>query len=123
MSQDKVSSEPGGGWRGRVQAVDGPIHLRLYIAGGTPNSVRAEDNLAAAMVTLGAASDWFILEVIDVFRESRMAMKDGVLVTPTLIAGGPGARTLIVGDLADDKRLSSVLQRLASGGGAIRTKL
>jgi circadian clock protein KaiB len=122
MTGGAASREPGrGAWSGR----DGPPgespHLRLYIAGGTPNSVRAEANLGAAMRSLGSA-DSFTLEVIDVFVEPRLAMKDDILVTPTLLAWGAGARTMIVGDLGDDAQLKSVLMRLAAGDGASPAK-
>jgi circadian clock protein KaiB len=85
-----------------------PGVLRLYVAGATPNSVRAQHNLAAGLAASPFA-DRFAVEIIDVFDEPKKAMKDEVLVTPTLIAFDDGRRVVIVGDLADLAPLHGLL--------------
>jgi len=87
--------------------------LRLYVARGTPNSARAEQNLAAALV--GRDDLRLHLEIIDVFVEARRALRDGVTVTPTLIACKGDQRQMLIGDLTETKRLELVLAIFGTG--------
>ena len=71
------------------------VVLRLYVAGGAPNSMQAIANLEA--VCAEYLKDGHRLEVVECHRDPRRAMADGVLVTPSLIKlsprpGGPGRR-------------------------------
>jgi circadian clock protein KaiB len=88
--------------------------LRLYVAGSSPNSARAQQNLATALGGLVESADRFNLEIIDVFTEPRRAIRDGVIVTPTLIAIWPAGRSVIMGDLTDTAQLSGLLATLAA---------
>ena len=83
------------------------VVMRLYVAQGAPNSVKALANLEA--ICKKHLAEGFKLEVIDVLEFPLRALADGILVTPSLakIAPSPGAR--IVGDLSDR---SSVLVAL-----------
>jgi hypothetical protein len=89
------------------------IWLRLYIAGATPNSARAEHNLHQALAALPAAAE-LALTVIDVFKDGRLALADEVIVTPTLIANGPNGRQVLMGDLTDQARLCLLIAELAN---------
>jgi circadian clock protein KaiB len=73
--------------------------LRLYIAGGAPNSVQAEANLKAICreYVKGAHK----LEIIDVLKHPRRAMAAGVLVTPSLAKLFPLPVANVVGNLSD----------------------
>jgi circadian clock protein KaiB len=75
------------------------VVMRLYIAAGAPNSVKAVANLQA--ICKKHLLDGFKLEVIDVLEFPLRALADGILVTPSLskIAPSPGAK--IVGNLSD----------------------
>jgi circadian clock protein KaiB len=88
------------------------MRLRLYVARSTPNSVRAETNLSAALASLESRRARSSLEIIDVFSEPKRAMADGVIVTPTLIGSSSGKRIVLMGDLADRDRLEGVLRDL-----------
>jgi hypothetical protein len=79
--------------------------LRLYVARGTPNSVRAEQNLRSALSAMGGRGDSFGLEIVDVFTRPKLAIADGVIVTPTLFARRSGARHVILGDLSNEAKL------------------
>jgi circadian clock protein KaiB len=79
------------------------VVLRLYIAGGAPNSMQAIANLEA--VCAEHLKDGHRLEVVDVIEDPRRAMADGVLVTPSLIKLSPGPAAQVVGNLSDRKRL------------------
>ena len=85
--------------------------LRLYVAKGTPNSSRAESNLRSALRETGGA-DKLPLEIIDVFKDSKRALIDGVIVTPTLIGAGKSGRSVMIGDLTDSLKLAILLQNL-----------
>lgn len=92
--------------------------LRLYVARSTPNSVRAQHNLAIALDALQAAIALPALEIIDVFAQPKRAITDGVVVTPTLIAIAPARRVVLMGDLADQDQLQRTLQELLAADGA-----
>jgi circadian clock protein KaiB len=79
------------------------VVLRLYIAGGAPNSMQAIANLEA--VCAEYLKDGHRLEVVDVIEDPRRAMAEGVLVTPSLIKLSPSPATQVIGNLSDRKRL------------------
>ena len=93
--------------------LDAPkVTLKLYVARSTPNSVRAEQNLLAALAAGGHAEAAISLEVIDVFSHGKRATIDGVIVTPTLICTYGDKRQTIVGDLSNSAQLHSLLETL-----------
>jgi circadian clock protein KaiB len=70
--------------------------LKLYVAGNTPNSVRALKTLKD------------ILEqefVIDVLKSPQLAEEDKILATPTLSKILPPPVRKIIGDLSDRERV------------------
>lgn len=86
--------------------------LRLYVAQSTPNSVRATAHLAAALANLDETVEQPSLEVIDVLAQSKRAITDGVIVTPTLIGLNAGRRIVLMGDLANETHLTVSLREL-----------
>ena len=91
-----------------------PLRLRLYIAGSTPNSARARQNLLAALAEIGQPN-FQGLEIINVLAHPRRAIVDGVIVTPTLIGLKSAERVLMMGDLTDSAQLRSLLADIADG--------
>jgi circadian clock protein KaiB len=83
------------------------VVLRLYIAGGAPNSMQAIANLEA--VCAEYLKDGHRLEVVDVIEDPRRAMAEGVLVTPSLIKLSPSPAAHVIGNLSDRKRLLRAL--------------
>jgi len=83
------------------------MKLRLYVAGGAPNSVRAIANLAA--ICKEHLQSRFTLEIVDVLQFPLRALADGILVTPSLAKLSPAPAAKIVGNLSDR---SNVLQAL-----------
>ena len=81
--------------------------FRLYVADETQNSVRAIANLAALCREF--LPDRHQIEVVDVFKEPKRALTDGILMTPTLVKLAPDPVLRIVGTLGD---LQIVLQAL-----------
>ena len=81
--------------------------FRLYIAGGTENSVRAVTNLTA--LCRKHLRDHHEIEVVDVLREPRRALVDGIFMTPALITLGPGPVQKIIGTLSHTETVLATL--------------
>jgi circadian clock protein KaiB len=86
----------------------------LYVAGLSPNSLRAQQNLRDATNAMKDAAALLNVEVIDVFKGPKRAIADGILVTPTLVAHYSGKRVMMVGDLGDSSAVRSILDACAS---------
>jgi circadian clock protein KaiB len=84
----------------------GPI-LRLYIAGNSPSSRQAQQNLKHLQMLMKAEAGR--VEVIDVLTCPGLAEKESVLATPTLCYEHLGRRRRIIGDLGDPKRILAFL--------------
>jgi circadian clock protein KaiB len=72
--------------------------LRLYVAGDAPNSAQAIANLGA--LCRAHVSDRHEIEIVDVLREPKRALADGVFMTPTLVRLGPAPVVRITGTLS-----------------------
>jgi circadian clock protein KaiB len=84
--------------------------MRLYVAGGAPNSVRAIANLA--VICKEHVQENFKLEIVDVLEFPLRALADGILVTPHLAKVSPAPAAKVVGNLSDR---NSVLVALGLG--------
>jgi circadian clock protein KaiB len=81
--------------------------FRLYVAGDAQNSTQAIANLTALCRThLPGRHD---IEVVDVFREPKRALADGIFMTPTLIKLAPSPARTIVGSLSQRQPLLQAL--------------
>ncbi len=81
--------------------------FRLYVAGDALNSAQARANLAAlCQAHLAGRHE---IEVVDVFREPKRALADGIFMTPTLVKLAPLPVRTIVGTLSQTQ---TVLQAL-----------
>jgi circadian clock protein KaiB len=81
--------------------------FRLYIAGDTLNSMRAITNLTAlCRVHL---QDRHTIEIVDLSREPRRALTDGILMTPTLVILSPSPIRKIVGTLSQPQPVLELL--------------
>ncbi len=79
------------------------VMLRLYVAGGAPNSVQAIANLET--ICREYLKDGHRLEVVDVLEHPQRAMTDGVLVTPSLAKLSPLPMAKVVGNLSDKAKV------------------
>jgi circadian clock protein KaiB len=83
--------------------------LRLYVAGNAPNSLRAIANAKALCAAhFGLRYD---LEIVDLLKDPKRALADGIIVTPTLLKLSPLPVQRVIGNLNDTNQ---VLQALAS---------
>ena len=74
------------------------FQFRLYIAGDAQNSAQAVANLDA--LCRAHLPDRHEIEIVDVFREPKRALADGILMTPTLVKLAPSPVLTIVGTLS-----------------------
>jgi circadian clock protein KaiB len=77
--------------------------LKLYVAGNTPNSVRALKMLNNILEQ--EFQGVYALKVIDVLKNPQLAEEDKILATPTLAKILPPPVRKIIGDLSDRERV------------------
>ena len=86
--------------------------LRLYVAGTTPRSLRAVQNVKR--ICDAALPNQYVLEVVDVYKEPGRLAKDQVIAIPTLIKFAPGELKRLVGDLSQEDQVRKGLGLLAA---------
>ncbi len=82
--------------------------LRLYVAGQTPKSIAAFDNLKR--ICDEHLPGRYRIEVIDLIRNPKLARDDQILAIPTLVRKLPNPIRKIIGDLSDAERTVVGLQ-------------
>jgi circadian clock protein KaiB len=87
--------------------------FRLYVAGDGLNSTQAIANLTAFCGSL--LRDRHGIEIVDVFREPKRALADGIFMTPTLVKVLPSPARRIVGTLSQIQPLLDALGLEAAG--------
>jgi circadian clock protein KaiB len=79
------------------------VVMRLYVAGGAPNSVAARAYLEA--ICQQYLKGHYQLEIVDVFEQPLRALADGVIVTPSLLKLSPPPAARVVGNLSDTSKV------------------
>jgi circadian clock protein KaiB len=74
-----------------------PYKFRLYVASDAVNSAQAITNLQALCRTY--LPECHEIEIVDVFKDPRLALAQRVFMTPTLVRVSPGPERRIVGTL------------------------
>lgn len=82
--------------------------FRLYVADDTMNSAQASSNLRALCQT--HLSGRHEIEIVDVFKEPKRAVLEGIRMTPTLLRLAPLPIRRIVGTLMDTQRVMETLE-------------
>lgn len=77
--------------------------LVLFITGGSPNSVRAINNLKSICEQYLLGN--YDLEVIDVYQNPEMAREEQIIALPTLIKKFPDPSRRLVGDMSDTAKV------------------
>jgi circadian clock protein KaiB len=77
--------------------------LRLYVAGSTPKSVAAFDNLKRLCEE--RLPGQYRIEVVDLIKNPKLARGDQILAVPTLVRKLPQPLKKIIGDLTNKERV------------------
>jgi circadian clock protein KaiB len=84
------------------------FHLKLYVAGQTPKSIRAMDNLK--QICEEHLQDDYIIEIIDLVKNPQLAKGDEIFAVPTLVRQLPHPIRKIIGDLSNTEKALVGLQ-------------
>jgi circadian clock protein KaiB len=86
--------------------------LRLYVAGTTPRSLRAVQNIKR--ICEAELPNDYHLEVVDVYKEPSRLAQDQVVAIPTLIKLAPGEVKRLIGDLSQEAQVRKGLGLIAA---------
>ena len=85
-----------------------PDDLRLYVAGHSPKSVQAIENLRG--VREEYLSGRYAVELVDLLEHPKLAQGDEIIAVPTLVRRLPEPVQKIIGDLSDTEQVLIGLQ-------------
>ena len=88
--------------------------LRLYLAGHSPRSVRAVENLRHTCEEYLPGR--YRIELVDLLENPQLARGDEIIAVPTLVRKLPVPVRNIIGDLSDTEKLLVGLQLRSRGG-------
>jgi circadian clock protein KaiB len=94
LPQDLIGTEPAG---------EDIFELKLYVAGQTPKSKAALENLRK--ICEEHLRGRYRLEVVDLARNPALARTDKILAIPTLVRSLPTPISRIIGDLSDEEQV------------------
>lgn len=77
--------------------------LRLYVAGQTPNSIRAFTNLKKICEEYLKCE--YNIEIVDLLENPTLAKGDQIIALPTLVRKRPSPAKKIIGDLSKTERV------------------
>ncbi|WP_347052855.1 circadian clock KaiB family protein [Flavobacterium olei] len=77
--------------------------LLLYIAGQTPKSIKALENIKKYAEEYLAGK--YSIEIIDLLKNPQLAEGDQILAVPTLVRKFPEPIRKIIGDLSNEERV------------------
>jgi circadian clock protein KaiB len=83
------------------------FRFRLYIAGNGQNGALAISNLRK--LCKEHAQNRYEIEIIDLSRDRKRALADGILITPTLVKLAPAPTCRIVGALSQEPMVLQTL--------------
>lgn len=78
-------------------------HMKLYVAGQSPKSVRAIVNIRR--ICEEHLHDRYELEVIDLYQQPQLAMSEQIIALPTLIRRLPPPLRRIIGDMSNTEQV------------------
>lgn len=84
-----------------------PYRLRLFVAGGEPNSTRALAVLER--LCREKLKGRCRLQVVDVFNNYQAAIDHEVVAVPALVVESPPPRKVIIGSLAEEEKVLEAL--------------
>jgi circadian clock protein KaiB len=88
--------------------------LRLYVAGMTPTSIRAFENLKR--ICEEHLQGAYRIQVVDLLERPTLARGDQIVAVPTLVRRLPTPVKKIIGDLSNTERVLVGLDLRPAGG-------
>lgn len=99
--------------RGRYAKPGGETYVfRLFVAGNESNSMQARRNLARLCEE--HLRGRYRIEIVDVLKDAATALKNSVLVTPTLIVIEPHLEVKVLGNLSDTRQVLAALRLIGN---------
>lgn len=86
-----------------INAEEKSYTLRLYVAGTSPQSVRAIANIKRICEEF--LQGHYELQVIDLYQQPQLSQGEQIIAAPTLIKKLPLPLRRIIGDLSNDERV------------------
>ncbi len=83
------------------------VEFKLYVVQSSPRTTVMVDKLTG--ILKDEFNDQYALEVIDVFENTEMTERDGILATPTLIKNSPEPCRRAIGDFRDKEKVFTAL--------------
>ncbi|RCH54125.1 circadian clock protein KaiB [Mucilaginibacter hurinus] len=83
--------------------VNGVYRLKLFIAGASPNSTRAVNNIKNICETY--LKDNYELEIIDIHQQPLTAQHEQIIALPLLVKSSPSPLRRMIGDMSDTKKV------------------
>lgn len=83
-------------------------HLKLYVAGASPKSLKAFENLRLLCEEYLAGR--YKIEIVDLVRAPLLARTDDIVAVPTVVRMLPAPVRKVIGDLSDTQRVLLTLQ-------------
>lgn len=103
---------------GEIDSDEEIWELRLYVAGQTPNSLKAFANLKKICEEHLAGK--YQIEVVDLLENPTLARGDQILAIPTLVRKLPEPVKKIIGDLSNTERVLVGLDLRSKSAGRSR---
>jgi circadian clock protein KaiB len=83
-------------------------HLKLYVAGASPKSLKAFENLRRLCEEHLAGR--YQIEIVDLVKRPMLARVDDIVAIPTVVRSLPAPMRKVIGDLSDTERVLLSLQ-------------
>jgi circadian clock protein KaiB len=90
--------------------IDEKYFFQLYVTGILPNSARAIKNLKA--ICEQYLKGRYELEIIDIYQQPLLAVKEDIIVVPVLIKKFPLPEVRLIGDLSNTQSVLEALDLL-----------
>lgn len=80
-----------------------PLSLRLFVAGTSPASIRAINNLKVILEEY--VQGRYELEIVDAHQQPELAREENITAIPMLLKKAPFPKRLLVGDMSDKQKV------------------
>ena len=94
--------------------------LRLYVAGITPKSTKAIENVKK--ICEEYLANRYELEVIDIYQQPKLAKGEQIIAAPTLIKKLPLPLRKLIGDMSDTEKFLVGIDLKPRAGDKARVK-